>query len=399
MNIRVFRGQNQIGGSIIEVSTAATRLILDVGSELDEDIPAVPEIDGLFQGVPAYDAVFITHYHGDHIGLLEHILPEIPVFMGQKAFAVHRAAKEYLGRPVKEISHFLHAGEEIVIGDIRVLPLLCDHSAFDSYMLLLECDGKKVLYTGDFRSNGRKNFSALLRKLPEIDILITEGTTLSGSHAVALTERELEERAIQVIAEKSDIPVFVFMAATNIDRLVTMYRVAKRTGRIFLQDVYTASISSAAGGNIPNPLSFSDVRVFLTVPTEKQYAILRSFGRSKIGRAEIAKNRFIMCVRPSMKRYLEKLMDEMSIQSGCLFYSMWDGYMKNNDIAEFLQFMEQKGVSVEQLHTSGHADAEAIDQLIERTKPHYILPVHTENAAWFERYKNSDILYKNSCVL
>ena len=68
MNITIHRGENQIGGNIIEISTDTTRILLDVGRELDEEEVRLPDIDGLFDD-PAFDAVFISHYHGDHIGL------------------------------------------------------------------------------------------------------------------------------------------------------------------------------------------------------------------------------------------------------------------------------------------------------------------------------------------
>ena len=69
MEVNVIRGKNQIGGSIIEIKTAKTRIILDVGLELDSDdnTPA-PNIPGLFE-YKGYDAVFISHYHSDHMGL------------------------------------------------------------------------------------------------------------------------------------------------------------------------------------------------------------------------------------------------------------------------------------------------------------------------------------------
>lgn len=69
--------------------------------------------------------------------------------------------------------------------------------------------------------------------------------------------------------------------------------------------------------------------------------------------------------------------------------------MANEDVADFLHYMKEKGVSVEQLHTSGHADMETIERVIEQTKPRYILPVHTENANWFERYKTCKVIYKS----
>ena len=60
MVIKIHRGQNQIGGSIIEVSTESTRVVFDVGINLDEtECVKIPDIEGLFQGDPLYDAVIM----------------------------------------------------------------------------------------------------------------------------------------------------------------------------------------------------------------------------------------------------------------------------------------------------------------------------------------------------
>lgn len=68
MQVKIIRGQNQIGGSIIEISTEYTKVIFDIGINLDEqgDVE-VPQIEGLFCGDPSYDAVFVSHYHSDHV--------------------------------------------------------------------------------------------------------------------------------------------------------------------------------------------------------------------------------------------------------------------------------------------------------------------------------------------
>ena len=39
-------------------------------------------------------------------------------------------------------------------GDIHVTPFVVDHSALDACMFLIEIDGKKILFTGDFREHG-----------------------------------------------------------------------------------------------------------------------------------------------------------------------------------------------------------------------------------------------------
>ena len=244
MEINIIRGQNQIGGSIIEVSSKNTKIILDVGSNLDDKEIVVPEIEGLFKGEAKYDGVLISHYHSDHEGLATKILPEIPIYMGEKSYEIHKVTREYIKKEYLKEPKTFKADEEFLIGDIKITPYLCDHSAFDAYMFLLDCEGKKILYTGDFRSNGRKSFEPLLRKLPKVDVLITEGTNLSNNKIgkINLTEKELEKKGIELL-EGNDKPVFVLMAATNIDRIVTFYKIANATKRLFLIDTYAGVIT------------------------------------------------------------------------------------------------------------------------------------------------------------
>lgn len=385
MRVRVIRGSNQIGGSVIEICSDKTRLILDVGSELGEWKPIVPDVPGLFFGAPHYDAVLVSHYHSDHMGLIDKVVDAIPVYLGEKTAAVYQAQAAYKGAKVKRNVATFSSGNAFEVGDIRITPFLCDHSAFDSHMFLLEQGGERVLYTGDFRSNGRKSFKKLLACLPKVNTLIIEGTTLSGSHRVAQSESRLEDRMVEMMRERGGAPVFVNMASTNIDRIVTMFRAAKRTDRIFLEDTYTATITSVLGGNIPNP-AFPEVRCFLTRPSEKDYAILQQFPESKIGRNGISRNRFVMMVRPSMKGYLEKLAGEMDFNGGLLVYSLWEGYKKDERVVSFLESMQRRGLEIVSLHASGHADERSIDALIRKVDPSRIIPVHTENASWFERY-------------
>lgn len=382
MNIKIHRGQNQIGGSIIEISTEHTRVILDIGIELDENKEIeVPQIEGLFCGNPDCDAVLITHYHSDHIGLVDYLLPTIPVYMGNQAYKVMKAAYDYRDIEVNFNPNLLEDGNTIQIKDIRITPILCDHSAFDSYMLLIEHNGETTLYTGDFRANGRMDFNKLLDKIPCVDNLIIEGTTLSREYSIEnIEEEKLEEIAVEYLNKHSGC-AFIMMSAMNIDRVITAKNIAKRTNRVFLEDIYTADITTSIG------MSTDDVRVFMT-GGDKQYEMLQKYSDVKIGKNEISKTPFLMCIRSSMKNYLAKLNELVSFENGVLFYGMWKGYLEKPETREFIEFMENKGVKTHILHTSGHADSMTIDKLIKRVKPKRIIPVHTENAEWFDRYKD-----------
>lgn len=385
MKIHIHRGQNQIGGSIIEIADNKARLFFDIGINLVENEQAeIPKLDGLFYGDVNCDGVFISHYHADHIGLIEKLLVDIPVYMGEKAYAIMQAAADYRDKEIGFIPRYIYHKKSIMIGDFTITPFLCDHSAFDSYMFLIEHTGKKVLYTGDFRANGRLDFDSLLNDIPVVDALIIEGTTLTRENQENIEEELLEQIAVDYIKDRNS-PVFIMMSAQNVDRLITARNIADKTDRVLLQDVYTAKIAKSCG------VLSDKARVFMT-GGDKQYEQLQEFSNVKIGKHEIAKTPFLMCIRQSMKNYLSKLDDLVSFEGGVLFYGMWKGYMEQPEMQEFLDFMTSKGVKLHVLHTSGHADSYTIDRLVRDTKPQVILPIHTENAEWFEKYNGIKVV-------
>lgn len=401
MKVYIHRGQNQIGGSIIEISTKSTSIILDVGITLNEgNTVTVPKIDGLFCGEKKYDAVFVSHYHSDHIGLLEYLVDGIPVWMGEKGYDILYSANNYRKISTSFIPNYMRDHESIVIGDVIITPFICDHSAYDSYMLLIEGEGKKILYTGDFRSNGRMDYTALIQSLPKVTAVIIEGTTLSrGDNIRNIDEQKLEEIAVQHLLKQSSGPCFILMSGMNIERLITAANVAKRTNRILLENVYTAEIavSSAIKGIMPSKANH--VRVFQI--NNAEHELLQKYGDAKISKNEFPHISFVMCIRQSqsMLRYLEKRSTEFSFEDGVLFYGMWKGYQEQQRMADFLKFMKDKGVKIHTLHTSGHADSEAIDLLIGHINPQIIIPVHTENAEWFNKYSDSCEVVNEICEI
>lgn len=384
MRVNVIRGSNQIGGNIVEIATDKTKILLDIGLNLNEENNrTLPQIEGLFDN-KGYQAIFISHYHRDHMGLLEYIHKDIPVYMSEMAVRIVNAGNRYLNRQSIVPNGTLAHKKPIVVGDITVTPYLCDHSAYDSFMLLCESGEERILYTGDFRAHGRKS-SNLLKILPtNVDKLICEGTTLSNNSHLCMTESQLEKKAVELFASKTG-PIFVLQSSTNIDRIVTMYRASKRTGRKFLQELYMAEVTSAIGGNIPNTESFDDVYSFILTPDERLYKMLKKH-RRYVGINLIAKTKFTMCVRISMIKYLKALSGKMSFKDGVLVYSLWQGYKEDSKVKKFLTECQDLGLEIVSLHTSGHADSKTISRLIVHTNPKEIIPIHTENSDWFQRF-------------
>ena len=97
----------------------------------------------------------------------------------------------------------------------------------------------------------------------------------------------------------------------------------------------------------------------------------------------------------TLKKYDWKIADKYyiglikSLQLlGCIFllggfllyikYSMWSGYRKKDDVKRLIRVFEQRNCPTYTLHTSGHADSNAIAQLINTVAPKEIVYVHGE---------------------
>ncbi len=369
----ILRGKDKIGENLIEISYGKTKILVELGKALDGGEQLNDTEKAVLQ--EKYDAVVVSHYHADHAGLIEQ-KKDCPIYIGAGARRILAAMDEYSGKTLPNNIVAYRSGKPFYIGKIKITPFLCDHSAFDSYMLLFEAGGKSILYTGDFRFHGRKNSDELFARLPSrVDTLISEGTNL-GSDKPCFSERELEELAVELFSA-TDKPIFVLQSASNIDRLVSFYRAAKRSGRIFYEDVYTAMLAEAAGGKIPRPDIFSDVYAFTPRYTDGARKDMFFEFKHKRGHAGIAKGKsFVMLVRPSMLGYLKKLAEKMDLGGALLVYSMWSGYREQDKVKKFLEGAQGLGLVERTLHTSGHASKQDIERLKECVSASEYVTVH-----------------------
>ena len=94
----------------------------------------------------------------------------------------------------------LKADEPVTIKDIKVTPLVVDHSAYNAYMLLIETEGKKILFSGDFRNHSYKGklLPKTLKRIGKTFCCICEGTTFSRPREEhQMTEQDLVDEIIK----------------------------------------------------------------------------------------------------------------------------------------------------------------------------------------------------------
>ena len=160
--IRIYN-RNQIGGNFTVISHNGKRIMIDYGQALPGSSVEQEEFDWQNESV---DAVFFTHYHGDHAGRILEIPKEIPLFMGKTArqimLNIHKALSEVPELREEEMQYvrLLEDDKRIFeiqenvpcekISEIEVIPYSVDHSAYDSYMFLIKTPEEHILHTGAY---------------------------------------------------------------------------------------------------------------------------------------------------------------------------------------------------------------------------------------------------------
>ena len=83
--------------------------------------------------------------------------PGTPVYIGKLARSLIDATRVFLGEERYALDfHEFRAWKPFTIGAFTITPHLVDHSAVDAYAFLIEAEGKRLFYSGDLRSHGRK---------------------------------------------------------------------------------------------------------------------------------------------------------------------------------------------------------------------------------------------------
>jgi ribonuclease J len=415
MKFKIHRGTREIGGSCVEIWTESTRIVVDLGMPLvnpdrtrfdsesirDASVQeliakgVLPDIKGLYE-YPWNTALILSHAHQDHFGLMKYVHKNCKIYLGQASQALIELTNIFLNQKW-DISNPVNfeSGKLFSIGDIKITPYLMDHSAFDSYAFLIKAGGKSLFYSGDFRRHGRKTkaFYWFAHNVENnVDYLLLEGTTIGRTDIELKTEDDLEAELVKIFKEGKGINL-IFTSGQNIDRLVSIYRACKKTGKTLAIDFYIATVLTELSkfGKIPYPSkNFPEIRVFFPyrlsqmISNQGNKNMLYRFKEFKITKAQIDGqfNKTVMVVRPSMKTDLEHI---KNLKNGTFIYSVWSGYKKEDATQEFIKFLTGRGMVEKELHTSGHADRKTLKRMVEVLRPKNLVPIHTFEGDKYEK--------------
>jgi ribonuclease J len=406
MKIKVYRGTREIGGTCVEIaSDSGKRLWLDLGAPLSDKNPDISYAKN------PVDALLISHPHQDHYGLMEEVKPNTPVFMGQVSRDLINATRIFLKKPflANNITTFSPWKWITVADDFRVMPYLVDHSSPEAFAFLIEADGKRVFYTGDFRSTGKKHvlFTNFLKRPPNnVDLMLCEGTMVGRNNAKYPTEADVDKAITEIIKQQKNTS-FVISSAQNIDRFCSVFSACLRAQKTVVIDIYNALVLEKVGKLSPGlpTVGANQMKVYLH-PNQRKAILgdeLKDF-RDKLDRNAIHNeifsdpSQFVYFVRNPNSKLIERIKSKGKVN---IIYSMWEGYLtedhKTYATDNINRLKNDDAISFHTIHTSGHATMDDIKTISRAVNAKILVPIHTEQPEEFKQVMEKNG-FNNICL-
>jgi ribonuclease J len=386
MKVKIYRGTKEIGGTCVELTADNGKILwIDLGEPLNEKNPNVDYAEN------KVDALLISHPHQDHFGLMEKVGTKIPIYIGQISLDLINATKIFRAiSPLNGNFIILKPWKTVNIADtFRIKAFLVDHSSPEAFAFLIEADGKRIFYSGDFRATGRKKivYKNLIEKPPDnIDLLLLEGTMVERTNPLYKNEDSVEQAMYKIFKAQSTAS-FVISSAQNIDRFVSVFRACKKTDKYLVIDIYEAWVLEMVRKKSEKTptMEWKEIKVF-EHPKQLEKIKDKSFDefRKRVKKHNVGYEVFH---RPSDFVYFvrcpnEKLINTLGKQGMInIIYSQWDGYLQEEHqkyCTDYINSLKHTShISFHTIHTSGHATVPDLVKFAKAMNAKKIVPIHT----------------------
>lgn len=279
---QIWNGLNTIGGNIVEIRTEKARVICDFGltgiGKVIENTDGLSEMEylikhGFMPAIPGlYDtktfqtvnlssiedstletAIFISHLHLDHMGLLKYLPATTKVYLSAETDKLYQTLVAVGEEDESFVERITFVDDEkIQIGDIQVQPKLTDHDTIGACAFFIEAPGLKLIHSGDVRLTGYypKRVDKWVQEAAEWhpDVLLLEGTTFSFEQPKESgfdSEETLVENWKQLLQSTPDQIIFYNPYIRNVDRLRNVSLATKESGRTLVFEAAYAQLMHA----------------------------------------------------------------------------------------------------------------------------------------------------------
>ena len=381
-------GTGEIGMNLNLYGHDSQWLMVDCGIGFDDQNGRerfVPDITFIQSQASLLQAIVITHGHEDHIGALSELWPMLKVPIFATAFATELIANKLSAMPwfAQVPLYTIAFHQRYTIGQFDVTWLPMTHSIPEASALVIETNIGNVFHTGDWKIDANpiigKPFAnedfKPLSSLP-IDAMIADSTNATKTER-SVSESETYSGLLETVkAQKGRVVVTCF--SSNVARLITLAKVAKKTKRrcaVFGRSLENMVSVARRLGYWPDDLELVNPRHIGYLPKEEVMVIATG------SQAE---------PRSAMQKLSNGFHQWLFLESGdTVIYSAIRIPPNKKNINEQIERFTEQGIMVLHaedikansgviLHASGHPCQQDLLALFDLVKPHMLIPTHGE---------------------
>jgi len=430
--VTFYGGIREIGGNKILLEDGDTRIFLDFGTTFTGEstyfsgyltprgvngagdyleFELLPKLSGLYSKEmirnttikykpPSIDAVLVSHPHMDHIGYLQFIDENIPVYSGECTKTIIDAMQES-GR-ISLGDHKFHTfrtGRKVKVADLEIEPVHVDHSVPGAYGFIIHTSKGSLVYSGDYRLHGP--MACMTRELTSRAsecnpaVMISEGTRVCPEETeVVHSEAKVKTESNEVVANTTKLVIVAFYSR-DIDRFKTFYEIAKKNDRKFVISLKLAHLLSKLKDDpalkIPDIMKDQDILFYKKRKktgefAEKDYYTWeRPFLDKAVNFDYIRKNQDKVLFNLDLVGFTE-LIDVRPSSGGHFIHSMSEPFSEEDiDQNVMHRWLDHFGLKFHQIHASGHCPSKDLKDMIDQIQPRQLVPVHTEHPELFKK--------------
>ena len=338
----------------------------------------VPDFEYLAERRDHVRGILLTHGHEDHIGALSYALTAAPAPVYGSRLTLGFVRRRLSERGVRAELRTLMPGVPVEIGPFRVHPIRVAHSVVDSLALAIETPAGVVLASGDFKIDAQA---------PPAERTDVEALSEWGDRGVLalLSDSTNVEQPGLTPGEDAVVPAFEEVLARTRGRvLVACF--ASSVPRI--QKV--AELAGAAG----RPIAFLGRRMIDNTETALDLGLLQLGGVTRLDPASLGDAfaaRALLFVSGSQGEPLSALAmislgEHRDVAAGpgdTVVLSARAIPGNERGVSRLISNLYRRGCDVvhpgtARVHVSGHGSRDDLVQLLQRTRPRYLVPVHGE---------------------
>ena len=381
--IIILGGLGEIGKNMYCVMHGDEIIIIDSGISFPEDSLlgidyVLPDVTFLKQNQDKIKALIITHGHEDHIGGIPYLVQTLNI----PAIYAPNQAKELIAlklqdKNIRYDNLFVYNDQTVLkFKKIMVEFFRTTHSIPDSHGILVKTPDGNIVTTGDFKFDFTPiGPMADLHKMARIgeegvDLLISDSTN-ALNEGISISETKVDNALNDIFDKYSSNRIIIATFASNIYRLKHIVETCYNHGRkicVFGRSMENNIKISIEGGYInhsdiliepeeANNLKPNEVTILCTGSQGEPLAALSRIANGTHKQIKLRPDDVVVFSSspiPGNALSIGNTINKLYLQGVKVFTS----------------------TSLNEIHTSGHANIEELKLMIRLIKPKYLMPFH-----------------------